>query len=144
METQNKKSKEFYRFQIQLPTANQNQKSKSVGVAYLREGEGTYTIRLWMFAERYYMIQTKADPLRYLLMSREQNRDANAKNKFRWRIVGNGKLDVRRGVIEIYLDLLSKQIQMSLYPETHVDRSLIDESIESANVDDAAEKLVAA
>lgn len=136
MEIQNKKSKEFYRFQIQLPTinhsqSNQNQKPKSVGIAYLRDGEGTYTIRLWMFAERYYMIQTNADPTRYLLMSREPNRDSNSKNKFRWRIIGNGKLDVKKGVIELYFDLFDKPVLMSLYPESYVDKNISDEAVES-------------
>ena len=145
MDTQNKKQKEFYRFQIQLPTFNQSQRPKSVGMAYLREGETTYTIRLWMFAERYYMIQTKADPLRYLLMSRELSRDANAKNKFRWRIIGNGKLDSKKGVIELYFDLLNKPIAMNLFPETYVDKSLSDEIVETSNhIDEGMEILIAA
>lgn len=144
METQNKKSKEFYRFQIQLPTTNPNQKPKSVGMAYLRDGEGTYTVRLWMFSERYYMVQTKADPLRYLLMSREPSRDPNAKNKYRWRIIGNGKLDAKKGAIELYFDLLNKPVLMNLYPESYVDKTLSDEMIETTNLDEAVEKLVAA
>jgi hypothetical protein len=144
MEILNKKSKEFYRFQIQMPTLNQNQKPKSVGMAYLRDGEGTYTIRLWMFAERYYMIQTKGDPTRYLLMSREPSRDSNSKNKFRWRIIGNGKINSTKGVIELYFDLLSKQVLMNLFPESYVDKSLTDEMIETTSFTEDAKQLIAA
>lgn len=144
MQQQNKISKEFYRFQIQLPTANQNQKSKSVGIAYLREGETTYTVRLWMFSERFYMVQTKADALRYLLMSREQSKDPNAKNKYRWRIIGNGRLDSKKGVIELYFDLLNKPVLMSLYPESYVDKTLSDETIETPALDKALQDFVAA
>lgn len=144
MQTQNKKSKEFYRFQIQLPTTNPNQKPKSIGMAYLRDGEGTYTIRLWMFNERYYMIKTKNDPTRYLLMSRELSHDNNAKNKYRWRIIGNGKLDLKKSVIELYFDLLNKPVLMNLYPESYVDKTLSDETIETTNIDDAIENLIAA
>lgn len=122
METINNKSNEFYRFQISLAANNQNHKPKTVGVAYLRNGEGTYTVRLWMFSERFYMVQTKADPLRYLLMSREPSRNPNAQNKFRWRIIGNGRLDTQKGAIEIYFDLLNKPVLMSIYPESYVDK----------------------
>lgn len=144
METLNNKSNEFYRFQISLAANNPNQKPKSVGMAYLRNGEGTYTVRLWMFTDRFYMVQTKADPLRYLLMSREPSRNPNAKNKFRWRIVGNGRLDTKKSVIELYFDLLNKPVLMSLYPESYVDKTLSDESIEAGNLDEAVNKFLAA
>lgn len=130
MDTLNKKSQELYRFQILLTTNKENQKPKSVGTAYLREGDSTYTIRLWMFSERFYMIQTKTDQTRYLLMSREPSRDINSKNKYRWRIIGNGQINTQKNAIELYFDLLSKPILMSIYPENYIDKNLSDEPIE--------------
>jgi hypothetical protein len=51
------------------------------------------------------MIQTKGDPTRYLLMSREPSRDSNSKNKFRWRIIGNGKIN---STLYVRIDVASK------------------------------------
>jgi hypothetical protein len=122
-------SKELHRFQIQ--TTETNKKPKTVGVAYLKDGDSTYSIRLWMFSDRYYMIQSKEDALKYIIMSREEANSNYTKNKYKWRIVGNGLFNSKIGAIELHFDLLSKPLYMNLYPESYVDKNLIDDKIEA-------------
>jgi hypothetical protein len=77
-------------------------------------------------------------------MSREPSRDWNSKNKFRWKIIGNGKIDSKKGVIEIYFDLLSKPVLMNLFPERNIDKSLSDEIIEMTVFAKDLKQLIAA
>lgn len=112
----------FFRFQVFQGEEDGNgkvQKTKSVGMAYLKNGQQTFTIRLWMFLnERFYMIQNRNDASRYLVMTREPNKSLNSKNKYFWNIVGNGVADSLKGVITIEFDLLDKPIYMNIHPET--------------------------
>ncbi|MGE3974773.1 MAG: hypothetical protein AB7F59_09640 [Bdellovibrionales bacterium] len=118
---QNKPSK-FYRFQVAQGTLtkdNKFEKNKSVGMAYLKEGQSTYTLRLWTFLnDRFYIITSKNDPSRYLVMTREPNKNPNSKNKYYWNIVGNGQADSLHGIIRFDFDLFEKPIYMSIFPES--------------------------
>lgn len=122
LENQSNDQNNFFRFQVFQGEENESgkvQKTKSVGMAYLKNGQQTFTIRLWMFLnERFYMIQNRNDASRYLLMTREPNKIPNSKNKYFWNIVGNGVADSLKGVIKIEFDLLSKPIYMNIHPET--------------------------
>lgn len=113
---------QFFRFQVfqgDVKEDGQVKKTKSVGMAYLKNGQQTFTIRLWMFLnERFYMIQNRNDASRYLVMTREPNKNPNSKNKYFWNIVGNGVADSLKGIIKMEFDLLDKPIYMNIHPET--------------------------
>lgn len=119
--TSQNESTQFFRFQVfqgDMDSQGQIRKEKSVGMAYLKDGQQTFTIRLWMFLnERFYMIQNRNDSTRYLVMTREPNKNVNAKNKYYWNIVGNGVIDTVQGVIQINFDLLEKSVYINVHPE---------------------------
>lgn len=111
----NMKVTKFYRFQVFVQGA---EKKKTVGMAYLKEGQSIYTLRLWMFVnDKYFLLPSKEDPAKYLLMTREPNKSNSSKNKYFWNIVGNAKVDSAKGVMEMDFDLLDKKVFMSIYPE---------------------------
>lgn len=106
----------FYRFPIF--TVEEGRKDKTVGMAYLRDGQGLYSLRLWMFLEdKFFLLPNKEDSAKFFLMTREPNNSNSSKNKFFWNIVGNAKADVKNGMIELNFDLFDKKIYMSLYPD---------------------------
>lgn len=111
----------FYRFQVfqaNLDREGKLHKTRGVGMAYLREGQQIFTVRLWMLQnERFYLVQHRSDPEKYLIMTRELNRRENAKNKYLWNIVGNGTADSVQGVIRLDFDLLEKSIYINIRPE---------------------------
>lgn len=119
---QQSKPSQFYRFQViqqSLKSNGSNEKQRSVGMAYLKEGQNTYTLRLWMLLnEKFYVIPNKNDSSRFLIMTREPNKNPVGKNKYFWNIVGNGTADTTTGYIKLNFDLFEKPIFMSLYPES--------------------------
>ena len=109
----------FTRFQ--LYTAEKGQKSKTVGMAYLKEGQAIYTIRLWTFLnEKFYLLQSKEDRSKYMIMTREPNKSTNSKNKYFWNIVGSAVANSSEAALEINFDLFDKKIYLNLYPEESV------------------------
>lgn len=118
--TQNKE--QYFRFQVlqgETGPDGRIKKTKSIGMAYLKDGQNTYTLRLWTFVnEKFYLIPNKTDASKYLVMTREPNKGAVAKNKYFWNIVGNGVADSTLGVIKLDFDLLSKAIYVNIHPET--------------------------
>lgn len=114
-------SNQYFRFQVIQGTKDASgkiKKNKSVGMAYLKEGQSIFSLRLWTFSwERYFILPHKTDPSKYLVMTREPNRSSNAKNKYFWNIVGNGTVDSLQGFIELEFDLLNKPIYVSIHPE---------------------------
>ena len=109
------KTTKFYRFQLFVQGV---EKKNTVGMAYLKEGQSIYTLRLWTFLDdKYFLLPSKEDATKYLLMTREPNKSKTSKNKYFWNIVGNAKADSAKGVIEMNFDLLDKTIYMSIYPE---------------------------
>jgi len=113
---------QFYRFQVFQGKQNAEgkiERTKTVGMAYLKEGQGTYTLRLWTFLnDRFYLLPNKKDSSRYFVMTREPNRSPNARAKYFWNIVGNALADSAKGCIQIEMDLLEKPIFMSIFPES--------------------------
>ncbi|HMN68837.1 MAG TPA: hypothetical protein PKC28_09900 [Bdellovibrionales bacterium] len=90
----------------------------STRTPYHREGEGLITIRLWTFVqEKFYVLLSKADPTKYLVMTREENHNARNTNKYFWHIVGNGVVDSKNGVVKLQFDLFDTPIFMSLHPD---------------------------
>lgn len=109
------KEPKFYRFQL---FTNDEEKKKTVGMAYLMEGVGTYTIRLWTFLEdKFFLVPFKEDATKYTLFTRELSKSPKHKNKYHWNIVGNGKVDASKGVIELSFDLFDKKVFLNIYPE---------------------------
>lgn len=119
---QNDEPKKYYRFQVfqgDEDSQSKVKRTKSVGMAYLKEGQNIFTLRLWMFSwERYYVLPNKHDASKYLVMTREPNKNPTAKNKYFWNIVGNGVVDTVQGLIRLEFDLLSMPVYMSTHPET--------------------------
>jgi hypothetical protein len=115
-------STDFYRFQVfqgKKTGEGKVQRNKTVGMAYLKSGQSTYTLRLWTFLnERFYLLQGKGDPTRYLVMTREANKNPAARNKYFWNIVGNARVDSRLGHMQINFDLLPEPVYMNIFPES--------------------------
>jgi hypothetical protein len=109
------KPAKFFRFQIFTQGI---EKKNTVGMAYLKEGQTIYTLRLWTFLEdKFFLLPNKDDSSKYLIMTREPNKSQTSKNKYFWNIVGNAKADSSKGVIELNFDLFEKKIYMSIFPE---------------------------
>ena len=106
---------QFYRFQVFV---NGNEKKNIVGMAWLKEGQKIYTIKLWTFlSEKFFLLPSKEDQTKYLIMTREPVKAEKSKKKYHWNIVGNAKVNPINGVIELYFDLLGKTAYMSIYPD---------------------------
>lgn len=134
--SKNNETNQFYRFQVfhGNPAENNVKKTKSVGMAYLKEGQSIYTLRLWTFSqERFYVIANKNDSSKVLIMTREPNKNPGAKNRYFWNIVGSGQADSVHGVIKLEFDLLDKVIYMNLFPESSAYSANLPEP-ETANV----------
>jgi hypothetical protein len=112
----------YYRFQIFQGLKNAEgklEKTKVVGMAYLKEGHDTYTIRLWTFLnDNFYLIMSKNDSSRFLVMSRQANKNPASKLKYFWNIIGNGKALSAQNCIELSFDLFEKPIYMNIFPES--------------------------
>lgn len=121
----------FYRFQVFQGKFDQDgnlRKTKSVGMAYLKEGQNMFTLRLWTFVnERFYLILNQNDASKYLIMTREPNKNPVSKNKYFWNIVGHGDIDTSKGLVTIEFDLLEKPIYMNTHPESSAYSSQLPE-----------------
>lgn len=119
---QNNEQTKFYRFQVfqgEPGADGKVKKTKSVGMAYLKEGQSMLTLRLWTFInERFYLILNQNEASKYLVMTREPNRNPVGKNKYFWNIVGSGQIDTARGLVEIHFDMFEKNVYMSTHPES--------------------------
>ena len=105
----------FYRFQIFVQGS---EKKNIVGMAYLKEGQTIYTLRLWTLLEdKFFLLPSREDANKYLLMTREPNKSPSSKNKYFWNIVGNAKVDSAKSAIELSFDLFEKKIYLNMFPE---------------------------
>ena len=113
--TEQMKNPKFYRFQLFTQGGD---RKNTVGMAYLKEGHGIYTLRLWTFLnDKFFLLPSKEDANKYLIMIREPNKSANSKNKYFWNIVGNAQTNSVKSFVELNFDLLDKKIYMSIFPE---------------------------
>lgn len=107
---------------------NSGKSKRVVGSAYLREGDSLITLRLWtMMNEKFFVLLSKADPSKYLVMTREENRNTKSTNKYFWHIVGSGIVDSKNGIVQLNFDLFDKPIFMSLHPDRRPTLKLADE-----------------
>lgn len=128
---------QYYRFQIfqaQRNAMGKLEKTKVVGMAYLKEGQDSYTIRLWTFLnDKFFLLMNKNDSSRFLVMSREANKNIQSKNKYFWNVIGNGKALSSQNCIELCFDLFEKPIYMNIFPEGNASSVLLpEEDIKSA------------
>lgn len=111
---------EVYRFQIytgRTDFAGNHLKSRVVGLAHLRNGENIYALKLWTFgSEKYFLIPDKVDSGRFLIMTRESNRNPDSKNKYFWNIVGNAAANANISAIKLNFDLIETELYMTLHP----------------------------
>lgn len=118
----NSNQESFYRFQVYQGEKDAKgvvRKNKSVGMAYLKDGQSMLTMRLWTFVnEKFYLLLNQNDASKYLVMTRELNKNPSGKNKFFWNIVGNGVIDTITGTVTIHFDLFDKPVFMSTHPES--------------------------
>ena len=104
----------LHRFEL---TSQSSNGKKIVGAAFLSEGQRLYTIKLWTLQnQKFHLLQSNKDNSKYLIMTREPNKDPSSKNKFFWQIVGQGYVDTTQGHIELSFDLFEKKIFMNLFP----------------------------
>ena len=117
----------YSRFEVFQNNGSSTEK-RVVGSAYLREGDNLITLRLWtMINEKFYVLLSKSDPSKYLVMTREENRNAKSTNKYFWHIVGSGNVDSKNGIVQLNFDLFDKPIFMSLHPDRRPTLKLADE-----------------
>lgn len=125
---------QFSRFQVFQATTNNQGKlenKKTVGMAYMKEGQNLYTLRLWTFVhERFYILGSTNDPSKYLVMTRELNKSEKAKSKYFWNIVGNGTANSSQGAIALQFDLFEKPIYMNIFPENSAYSSAMPDPVE--------------
>lgn len=114
-QTKQLKESQFYRFQVFV---NGNEKKDTVGMAWLKEGQKIYTIKLWtLLSEKFFLLPSKEDQSKYLIMTREPVKTTKSKKKYHWNIVGNAKANPAKGVVELSFDLFEKKVFMSIYPD---------------------------
>ncbi|MBY0415874.1 MAG: hypothetical protein K2Q18_17005, partial [Bdellovibrionales bacterium] len=59
------KTTKFYRFQLFVQGT---EKKNTIGMAYLKEGQSIYMLRLWTFLDdKYFLLPSKDDATKYLL-----------------------------------------------------------------------------
>ena len=93
-------------------------KSKTVGMAYLREGDARYSIKLFTFVEdRFYLLADPHDSSLYRILTSIPNHSEGSKRKYLWNVIGTGKVNTKEGLIELSFDLFEKPIYMNLFPE---------------------------
>lgn len=120
-------SANYSRFEV-FQTREGAKDKRVVGSAYLREGDSLITLRLWtMMNEKFYVLLSKNDPSKYLVMTREENRNAKSTNKYFWHIVGSGNVDSKNGIVELKFDLFDKSVFMSLHPDRRPNLKLANE-----------------
>ena len=128
--SQSKKS-ELYRFKLMQGNVTSDrtfEKTKTVGMAYLSNGTRTYSLKLWMLLkDRFFLVPRRNDQSRFLVLTREANRNPSAKNRSFSNIVGNGQAFPALGVVRIDFDLLDKPIYMSIHPESFPQSSRMQE-----------------
>lgn len=114
--TQNPKAI-FYRFQVFVKDSNSNK--RTIGAAYLQEGQTIYTLRIWtLLSEKFFLLPSKEDPTKYLIMTREPNNSQLTTNKYFWNIVGSAKANAAQSVLELNFDIFEKILFVSIFPET--------------------------
>ncbi len=124
---------QFYRFPVFV---DGNEKKNIVGMAWLKEGQRIYTIKLWTFlSEKFFLLPSKEDQAKYLIMTREPVKSEKSKKNYHWNIVGNAKANPVSGVIELNFDLLGKITYMSIYPDeskSEISSRIPDDVLEAA------------
>ena len=127
------KEPKFYRFQVFM---HGNEKKNTVGMAWLKEGQRIYTIKLWTFlSEKYFLLPSKEDHTKYLIMTREPVKAGKSDKKYYWNIVGNAKANPANGVIELNFDLIGKTTYMSIYPDeskSETAQRILDDVLDTA------------
>lgn len=112
------KTATFNRFEVFQPATSAETPKRVVGSAYLKEGDSMIVLQLWtMIREKFYVVRSRENASKYLVMTREENKNAKSKNKFFWHIVGNGTVDSIKGIVQLNFDLFEKPILMSLHPD---------------------------
>lgn len=137
-----RETNQFHRFRVYQSTNldSSTEKPKTVGMAYLKEGQEMYTLRLWTFLEsKFFLIPSKKVSGMYLLMTREPTKSPQSKTKYFWNIVGNAHVDSKNMRMEIEFDLFEKKAYMSLFPENQpVAKNLPEPPIDFESFDAAA------
>ncbi len=106
----------YFRFQVY--GKDKTGKTKKIGMAYLREGQNLYTLRLWTFLDnKFYVLPSKEDPKAFLVLTREPHHSKETKKRFFWKVVGSGAANASQSSIDLDFDLFDKSISMSLLPE---------------------------
>jgi hypothetical protein len=117
---QTRKQLETFRFRISKGEKQQDgkiEKKDQAGVATLLEGQNNYTIYIYMLQnDQFFLVPHKENPEKYFIMTRRPNRNPRKRTMYEWNVVGKGKANARQGCIELYFDLFSVPLYMSIYP----------------------------
>jgi hypothetical protein len=110
-----------YRFDVFQGDKDQTgkvSKTKSIGMAYLKQGDRRYSLRLSTFVkDQFFLLPHNSDPALYCVLTSIQNPLKNTDRKHIWNVVGNGKANTQEGLIELQFDLFEKPIYVNIFPE---------------------------
>ena len=114
----------LFRFKVFVGEEDENGrllKRRTVGMAYLKEGHYSYAIRLWTFLqERFYLFPCKHDQRKYLVVTKEKNKNEDSRNKYFSNIVGSGQFLSGLGLVKIDFDLFGRALYLNTSPEAQV------------------------
>jgi hypothetical protein len=117
---ENQTSSDFFKFGIFTGHFNSEgnvQKEKSVGMAFMRKGNDSYSMKLWTFPrEKYYLVPAKEDPKKILIMTREAKKVQTNDRKYNWSVVGTGQVYDEKGFAQLEFDLIQQPIFMNIEP----------------------------
>lgn len=118
----NSSNDEFYRFKA-FVTEDQERPNASlkrgVGMAYVRDGNDLWTLKLWMFPEsRFYLLPDKNAAGRMLIFTRELKKKVDAKaGKYFWNLVGQVTTIAALEVMRLDFDLFDRPVFINIFPE---------------------------
>lgn len=108
----------YYKFQVFIQDGS-NQNKKTVGMAFMKDEQNSYCLKLWSFMnERFYIVPKNGSAKDFFIMTREINKLPNPKTKFHWNIIGNASATQDQLHLELKFDLFDKAVFMNLIPET--------------------------
>ena len=111
----------YYRFQVftgRINPQGKAEKDKSVGVAYHESGLKNYFLRIWLWPDTsFFLSPSEKDPSLYFVKTKVPLKRPSEQGDYHWIIVGSGRVNPRAGVIQFNLDLVDKQIFMSIFPD---------------------------
>lgn len=114
-----KSAHKYHRLDVfQIEGSGDEGQKRVVGSGSIREGDSIISLRLFTLVnERFFVVMSKDDPEKYLVMTREPNQNTKSTNKYFWHVIGHGRVYPGNRIVELKFDLFAKPIFLNLRPE---------------------------